>query len=184
MLSRSITRSATRGALRCQCRAYATGTSTTPPILLKIRKDLKSAMQAKDTNRLTVLRSLLSQTLNASKTSNPINTDMQMLALLRKTKASSEAAVSDFEKAGRSDLVEKEQKQIAVLEEYVGGVEVMGEEEIKAGVESVVAAMTGELKMGDVLKEVFKEGGPIEGKNADRGVVARVVKEVLAAKKE
>jgi len=32
-------------------------------------------MQNKDANRLSVLRSLLSQTLNASKTSNPINTD-------------------------------------------------------------------------------------------------------------
>lgn len=137
-------------------------------------------MQNKDTNRLAVLRSLLAQTLNASKTTSPINTDMQMLALLRKSAAQSKAAADEFRKNGREDLAGKEETQVGVLEEYVGGVEVVGGEEIRSVVEGVVAGLEGggtEAKIGDVLKGAFAEFGE---KNVERAEVARVVKEILA----
>lgn len=141
-------------------------------------------MQQKDTNRLTVLRALLSQTLNASKTSSPINTDMQMLSLLRKSAAQSKAASEEFRKNGREDLAGKEEDQVRVLEEYAGGVEVVGEGEIRGVVEGVVRELRadkgeGKVQMGDVLKAVF--GKEVFGeRNVERGEVARVVKEVLA----
>ncbi|TVY85762.1 Altered inheritance of mitochondria protein, mitochondrial, partial [Lachnellula willkommii] len=126
-----LSRQAIRASRLCCARSYATGASTPAPMLLKIRKDLKSAMQNKDANRLSVLRALLSQTLNASKTSSPINTDMQMLALLRKSSAQSRAASEEFKRNGREDLARKEEDQIRVLEEYAGGVSVVGEEEVR-----------------------------------------------------
>ncbi|KAH7314150.1 Yqey-like protein-domain-containing protein [Rhexocercosporidium sp. MPI-PUGE-AT-0058] len=167
-------------ASRLCCRCYATGTSTTPPMLLKIRKDMKTAMQSKDTNRLSVLRALLSQTLNASKTSTPINTDMQMLALLRKSANAAKAAAEEFKGAGRQDLADKEDLQRRVLEEYAGEVEVLGESEIRAAVEGVVEGMRGEgeVKLGDVLKRVF-EKDVLGEKAVERGEVARIVREVL-----
>ncbi|EPE31306.1 GatB/YqeY motif [Glarea lozoyensis ATCC 20868] len=160
-------------------KSYSTTTTTTPPMLLKIRKDLKTAMQQKDTPRLTVLRALLASTLNASKTSAPINTDMQMLALLRKNLAASQAAQREFEGAGRADLVEKEGAQIQVMEEYVGGVEVVGEEEVRGVVGEVVRGLGEGAKMGEVMKGV---GERLEGRNWDKGVVAGVVREVLGGK--
>jgi uncharacterized protein len=142
-------------------------------------------MQNKDSNRLSALRALLSQTLNASKTSSPINTDMQMLSLLRKSTAQSKAASEEFKRNGREDLAKKEEDQVRVLEEYAGDVAVVGEEEIRGRVEGVIVSLRGEgsgeakLQTGDVLKAVFKPD-VLGEKNVERGEVARVVKEVLA----
>lgn len=143
---------------------------------------MKTAMQQKDTNRLSVLRSLMAQTLNASKTSNPINTDMQMLALLRKASTAAKAASEEFKGAGRQDLADKEEAQVKVLEEYAGGVEVMGEADIRRSVEEVVTQIKtsgGKLAMGEVLKVVFAPEN-LGGKPVDKGEVAKVVKQVLA----
>lgn len=143
---------------------------------------MKTAMQNKDSNRLNVLRSLISQTLNASKTSNPINTDMQMLALLRKSANASRAAQEEAKAAGRLDLAEKEESQIRVMEEYAGGVEVVGEQEIRQTVESVVDGMRvggAKLQMGEVLKKVFSPE-VFGDKPVEKGDVAKVVKEILA----
>lgn len=143
---------------------------------------MKLAMQNKDSNRLSVLRSLLTQTLNASKTSNPVNTDMQMLALLRKSANASRAASEEFKNAGRLDLAEKEESQIKVMEEYAGGVEVVGEDEIRRTVKEVVEKMKAEgskMQMGEVLKKVFSPE-VLGSKPVDKGDVAKFVKEILA----
>lgn len=143
---------------------------------------MKSAMQAKDSNRLNVLRSLLSQTLNASKTSTPINTDLQMLALLRKTANASRVASEEFKVAGRQDLADKEQSQLRIMEEYAGSVETVGDDEIKTAVTTVMeqlASEGGKVQIGDVLKRVF--ASEILGeKPVERGEVAKIVKQMLA----
>lgn len=139
-------------------------------------------MQNKDTNRLSVLKSLLTQTLNASKTSTPINTDMQMLALLRKSANASRAASEEFRGAGRQDLADKEDSQLKIMEEYAGEVEVLGEEEIKAAIKGVVDSMKTEgakMQLGDVLKKVFSPD-VLGGKPVEKGDVAKLVKVVLA----
>lgn len=141
-------------------------------------------MIAKDTTRLLVLRSLLSQTLNASKTSTPIQTDIQVLSLLRKNAASAKAAATEFKDAGRQDLADKEEAQMKIMDEYAGSVEVVGEEEIRKVVGTVVEGLTAageKLGMGDVLKKAFAEFGD---RNVEKGNVARVVKEVLAGAAE
>jgi uncharacterized protein YqeY len=143
---------------------------------------MKAAMQAKDSNRLSVLRSILSQTLNASKTNSPINTDLQMLALLRKTANASRVASEEFKSAGRQDLAEKEESQVKIMEEYAGGVETMGEEDIIAAVKEVVAKMKGEgakMQMGEVLKKVFAPNA-LGDKPVEKSEVAKVVKQILA----
>ncbi|QSZ33937.1 hypothetical protein DSL72_005516 [Monilinia vaccinii-corymbosi] len=143
---------------------------------------MKAAMKNKDTNRLSVLRSILSQTLNASKTSSPINTDMQMLALLRKSANASRAASEEFKAAGRQDLVEKEESQLKVFEEYAGSVETVGEDEIRNAVTEVVQSLKADgakMQMGDVLRRVFTPE-VLGEKNVEKGEVAKIVKEVLA----
>ncbi|KAH8681385.1 Yqey-like protein-domain-containing protein [Xylariales sp. PMI_506] len=158
-----------------------------PPLLQKLKADLKTAMRAKDAARLSVLRSILSATLNASKTANPINTDAQLVALLRKTARASEEASAEFKSAGREDLVEKEEQQISILDEYVSGsgVQVLGDEELKTIVSGVVTAMTsegvvqGKAKLGDVMKKLLAPGGPLEGKSVEKADLARVVKQVV-----
>ena len=143
---------------------------------------MKAAMIAKDTNRLTVLRGLMSQTLNASKTNSPIVTDVQMLALLRKNMNSSATAAQEFKDAGRQDLADKEDSQIKVLEEYAGSVEVVGEQEIRDAVTKTVDSMKAEgakVQIGDVLKRVFAPD-VLGEKPVERSEVARIVKQILA----
>ncbi|RFU28562.1 hypothetical protein B7463_g7767, partial [Scytalidium lignicola] len=174
MLSRKLT--SARPMVSRFCCYYSTSPTTPPPLLLKIRKDMKTAMQNKDSNRLSVLRSLLSQALNASKTSNPINTDAQMLALLRKTANASRQASSEFKEAGRQDLAEKEDSQVKIMEEYAGNVDTPSEEDIRAAVKSVIDSMTAqglELKIGQVSKNVFSPD-VLGGKPVDRGEVAKI----------
>lgn len=145
---------------------------------------MKTAMRNKDSNRLSVLRSILSQTLNASKTAAPINTDTQMLALLRKTAATSLAASEEFRAAGREDLAENEALQVKIIEDYAGSVPTVSDDEIRIAVRSVMDAIKGDnpetkIVMGDVLKKVFAPG-VLGDKPVDRAKVAAIVKEILA----
>ncbi|CAG8958525.1 hypothetical protein HYFRA_00009840 [Hymenoscyphus fraxineus] len=144
-------------------------------------------MRAKDTPRLTVLRALLASTLNASKTSTPITTDLALRALILKHVSASQAAIADFQKASREDLVSKEEDQIKILEEYAGGVEMMGVDEVREVVVGLVERMKTEaeaeggkkLSIGDVSRRVFDKD-VLGERNVERGEVARIVREVLA----
>lgn len=153
-------------------------------MLLKLRTDLKTAMKEKDTSRLNVLRALLAEVTNSAKTSNPIKTDMQLLSVLRKRAAAAKTARAEFETAGRQDLVEQEDKQAAIMDEYAGGVETTSESDVRDAVSKVVeelkAAASGKANMGDVLKKLLAPGGSLDGKPVDKSQVAKVVKEILA----
>lgn len=135
-------------------------------------------MRAKDTNKLNTLRGLLSDITNASKTQSPTSTDVQILALLRKRSNECKAAGEGFAKDGRTDLKEKEDAQIGVLEEYAGSVQMMGSEDIKLAVEKVMDQLKGEgikVEKGLLLKRLVGKDGEFDGKNVDKGDVARVV---------
>ncbi|RFU77381.1 aspartyl glutamyl-trna amidotransferase subunit b-related [Trichoderma arundinaceum] len=176
---------------RAQClsrpssRFYSTTDADAPPPLLqKLKGDLKTAMRAKDAPRLSVLRSIMSANLNASKTSSPIRTDVQLVALIRKLQKSAQDAVADAQAAGRDDLVQKESQQISILDEYIAGsgVQTLGEAEIKALINEAIeaakaAGAAGKSLLGDVMKRV---NGALEGKDVDKKSVAALVKELTS----
>ncbi|KAH6607201.1 hypothetical protein Trco_003514 [Trichoderma cornu-damae] len=163
-------------------RFYSTADADAPPPLLqKLKGDLKIALRAKDAPRLSVLRSIMSADLNASKTSSPIRTDVQLVALIRKLQKSAHDAVADARAAGRDDLVQKESRQISVLDEYIAGsgVQTLGDAEMRALINEAVeaargAGAAGKSLMGDVMKRV---NVALEGKDVDRKSVAALVKE-------
>ena len=172
---------------RQSLRAFATSqhrasTSIPPasPLLVKLRSDLKAALQSKDTNRLNVLRALLADITNASKTTSPITTNPQFLSLIRKRLAAAEGAVGEFKAGGRQDLVDKEENQMGVLKDYmkdVGG-DAMSAEELKDTIAEVLeeSKAQGRVVMGDVLKKLLGPGGKLEGKGADGKEVAKLVR--------
>ncbi len=173
-----------RAAQGCSsCRQYSSAAEDpAPPLLAKLKGDLKSAMKNKDKARLAVLRSVLAATLNASKTAQPINTDAKLVALLRKTARSSQEAVDEFRGAGRGDLAEKEEEQIQILEGYAqdSGIVSLSTEELQATVEAVLAELAAEngakAKAGDAMKRLLAPGGPLDGKDFNKGDVAKMVK--------
>ncbi|KAK3940648.1 Yqey-like protein-domain-containing protein [Diplogelasinospora grovesii] len=169
-------------------RCYSSEATSTPPLLAKLKGDLKTAMRAKDATRLAVLRSVLAATLNASKTASPIRTDAQLVALLRRTARTSQEAASEFRAAAREDLAEKEEAQLRVLEEYAAGSGVQGvsEAELRDMVMAVreqLAAEGVESKafMGEAMKKLLAPGGPLDGKDFEKTEVVKIVKEMAKA---
>lgn len=105
-----------------------------------------------------------------------------MLALLRKSAAASRAASEEFRGAGRADLAEKEDSQVKIMEEYAGGVETMGEEQIREAVQGVLVQMKTEgtkVQVGDLLKRVFAPE-VLGEKPVEKGDVARIARQLLA----
>lgn len=109
---------------------------------------------------------------------------MQLLSLLRKRASAAKAAEEEFRQAGREDLVEREEGQVKVLEEYAGGVDTMSGEEIRNIVADVIAEVKaqsdGKANMGEVLKKLLSPGGSLDGKPVEKAEVAKIVKELLA----
>ena len=133
--------------------------------------------------RLNVLRAIISETSNASKTSSPIKTNMQVLSLLRKKAAASKTASQEFAEAKRDDLKQKQDAEIAVLDEYAGQVETMPEDDISQAVEAAVKSIESsgaKMNAGMVLKELFKRGGRLEDKAVEKAQVAAIVKHRLS----
>jgi uncharacterized protein YqeY len=136
-------------------------------------------MKAKDTPRLTVLRSLLASITNASKTSSPIATDAALYSLLTKRIAECGTAVQEFKAAGRQDLVEKEEGEMWILRELAERCGAVSEEEVRGVVEGVAEVMSGEKGGVQVGKAVGRVLGELKGRAVDREMVMRVVKEVV-----
>ncbi|KAL2159868.1 hypothetical protein VTH06DRAFT_2001 [Thermothelomyces fergusii] len=193
-LSLSLLRGCGRPALRQAATKYITrATYSTdvppPPLLSKLKDDLKTAMRAKDANRLSVLRSILATALNASKTDNPIRTDAQLVRLLQKSALQSQEAAAEARRVGREDLAEKEEAQQRILEEYAAssGMRHLGEAEIRNLIESTKASLLADgvqekALVGQVIKRLFSSGGPLDGVANDRKEIAKMVTESCQAK--
>jgi uncharacterized protein YqeY len=127
---------------------------------------------------------LISETNNAAKTASPIQTDIQLLSLIRKRASASKEAAQQFAEADRPDLKEKEDAQIAILEEYAGHVKTLTVEEVEAVITKEIASIKEagkKLEVGQVLKALFAPGGALDGKPADRKEVAGLVKKAVSA---
>ncbi|KAJ4291852.1 hypothetical protein N0V90_009748 [Kalmusia sp. IMI 367209] len=147
-------------------------------VLSTLQPELKTALRSKDKPRLTVLRSLLAEITNASKTSKPIATDASLFSLLSKQIKASQAAVEEFEKAKRDDLVEKERSQLSVLEGLLNKIEKVDDGEIREAVAEVVK----EGKGNNVGAVIGKTMGKFGGRPVDAEAVRRIVGEVLGEK--
>ncbi|PHH85917.1 hypothetical protein CDD83_10995 [Cordyceps sp. RAO-2017] len=155
-----------------------------PPLLQKLKGELKSAMRAKDAPRLAVLRAVMSANLNASKTTSPIKTDVQLVGLMRRIQKAAREAADEAQAAGREDLVDKEKQQIRIMDEYLAdsGVQSLGEAELATLAQQAIEASQGagtaaKALVGDVMKRL---AAALEGKDVDRKQVAALVKKLTS----
>ena len=127
---------------------------------------------------------MISETNNAAKTSSPVQTDIQLLSLIRKRAAAAKEAAQQFAESDRPDVKEKEDAQIAILEEYAGHVKTLSVDEVEAIIAKEISAMKEagkKMEIGQVLKALFAPGGALDGKPADRKEVAGLVKKAVSA---
>ncbi len=136
-------------------------------------EDMKNAMRAKDSIKLGTIRFLMAQVKNIEIDKGP-QTDEQVMDIIRKQIKQMKEAVVEYEKGGRTDLVEEENKKIAVLQAYLP--QMMSSEELAAIVEKIIAENPG-MAMGQVIGAVKQAtAGTAEGSE-----IAALVKQKLAA---
>jgi uncharacterized protein len=133
--------------------------------------------------RLDVLRAVIADTTNAAKTSKPVETDIQLLALLRKRAAASMEAAAQFRASNRHDLEEKEMAQVKIVDEYASKVHTLGQDQVEAIIKQATAKLhaSGQLNEGSVMKALFGPSGALTGQPVERGSIARRVKELIQA---
>ncbi len=142
----------------------------------KISDDMKTAMRAKDSERLATIR-LLQAAIKQKEVDDRIElTDEQVLSVIDKMVKQRKDSITQFEAGGRQDLADIEKAELVVLSTYMPAQ--MSEAELQAEVTSAIAAVgaAGPQDMGKVMG-VLK---PKLAGRADMTAVSGMVKAVLA----
>jgi uncharacterized protein YqeY len=142
----------------------------------QITEDMKTAMRAKDSERLGTIRLLLAA-LKQKEVDERIELDDAMVvAIVDKLVKQRKDSVAAFTQGGRTDLADKEAAEIKVLEVYLP--QRMGADEIAAEVKAIVAEL-GAKGPGDMGKVMGAVKTRLAGK-ADMGQVSAAVKAALS----
>jgi uncharacterized protein len=121
----------------------------------KIDVDLKDAMRAKDVSRLSTLRMLKSaiEYHKIEKKQEKL-ADAEIVVVIKKQIKQRQDSIDGFEKGGRTDLVDKEKAEMAVLKTYLP--EQLSQAQVEEIVKAVIAEVgaTTKADMGKVMKAV------------------------------
>lgn len=88
-------------------------------LIERIDQEFKEAMKSKDELRLSVLRLLRTSLKNRQIELQKPLIDQDAIAVIKTTVKQYQDALSDFLNAGRTDLADRQQKEISVLNEYL-----------------------------------------------------------------
>ena len=142
----------------------------------QITEDMKSAMRAKETARLGTIRLLLAAIKQREVDDRIVLDDAAIISTIEKMIKQRKDSISQFEKAGRDDLVAVETAEMVIMQTYLPAQ--MSDEEVQAAVAAAVAA-TGAAGPQDMGKVIGVLKGQLAGK-ADMGKVSGLVKAALA----
>ena len=143
----------------------------------QVAADLTAAMKAKDAARLSALRMLKAAIMNKGmvEKGRELN-DAEVLQVVASLVKQRRDSIEQFEKAGRTDLVEKETGEISILEHYLPPA--VSADEIDAAVAEAIAetGASSPKDMGKVMKAVMPK---LSGKNVDGRTVNEAVRRKL-----
>jgi uncharacterized protein len=144
----------------------------------KVAADITAAMKAKDAARLSALRMLKAAIMNRGVEKGRDLEDAEILQVVSSLVKQRRDSIEQFSKAGRTDLVEKETGEVAVLEAYLPPAATP--EQIDAAVAEAIAetGASSAKDMGKVMKAVMPK---LAGKNADGKAVNEAVRRKLGA---
>ena len=142
----------------------------------QITEDMKSAMRAKETARLGAIRLLLAAIKQREVDERIVVNDAGVIATIEKMIKQRKDSISQFEKAGRDDLVAIEVGEVTILQTYLPAQ--LSDAEVEAAVAAAVAA-TGASGPQDMGKVIGALKAQLAGK-ADMGKVSGLVKAALA----
>lgn len=146
----------------------------------QIQRDLVQAMKAKDAPRVGVLRMITAALKNKQIEKKAALSDEDVIQVLKTQQKQRAESIAQFEKGGRSELVEKESQEKRVIESYLP--EPVSEEEVAKVIADVIrdVGAEGPKSMGAVMKESMSrlQG---TGKTVDGKTVNALVKSKLQA---
>ncbi|CAM3735413.1 GatB/YqeY domain-containing protein [Polynucleobacter brandtiae] len=142
----------------------------------QVTEDMKNAMRAKETARLGTIRLLLSAIKQREVDERIVVDDAGVVSTVEKMIKQRKDSISQFEKAGRDDLVAIEAAEMIILQAYLPAQ--LSDVEVEAAVAAAVASTgaTGPQDMGKVIGVLKPQ---LAGK-ADMGKVSGLVKAALA----
>ena len=114
-----------------------------------LTEDMKAAMRAKETLRLSTIRMVRAEILHKDKESGEETSEKDILKLLQSMVKKREEAAEQYAAAGREDMARKERDEIDIIEGYLPAQ--MGDAEIEAAARAVIEE-TGASSMKDMGK--------------------------------
>ncbi len=142
----------------------------------QINGDIKTAMLAKDSKKLEVLRAIKNVVIILKTSPEGISDDAIMKSIAKEVKKRKESA-EIFTQQNRADLAEVEIFQAGIMETYLP--QQMGEVEIKAELQKIIAQV-GATSAADLGKVMGAASKAFAGK-ADNKIVSQLVKDLLAS---
>ena len=121
------------------------------PLKLQITEDMKTAMRAKDAQRLSAIRLLLAAAKQREVDERKELTDADIIAIIDKMIKQRRDSIAQFEKGGRADLADAEKFEISVLAAYMPQALEQGEVDAAVAVAIAESAATSPADMGKVM---------------------------------
>lgn len=147
----------------------------TNSLKLRIQEDMKTAMRAQEKERLGTIRMLMAAIKQREVDERITLDDTQIVAVLDKMIKQRRDSFSQFSAAGRTDLADKESREIEVLQSYMP--QALSEAELTALITAVIAE-TGATSIKDLGKVMGLLKPQVQGR-ADMSVVSTELKKRL-----
>ncbi len=148
----------------------------------QITNDMKTAMRAKDAERLGTIRLLLSACKQKEIDERIELDDVAVVAIVDKLIKQRKDSIAAFVQASRQDLADKEASEIVVLQTYLP--QRLSADQVAVEVRTIVAELSAELGRtagpGDMGKVMGAVKTRLAGK-AEMGQLSTAVKATLAA---
>ena len=141
----------------------------------KLMADLKNCMKEKLELRKNVVQMIRAAILQVEKDKQIELTDEQIVEIMAKEAKKRRDSLADYEKSGRTDLIDQIKQEISIIEEYLP--KQLSKDEVREIVQTIIAQIgaTSMKDMGAVMK-VAKEK---IGAASDGRTINEVVKEIL-----
>src|ERR671935_1310733 len=145
-------------------------------LITRIEDELKQARLARDDDRRDALSLILHALRSAEKELQRPLSDQEELQVLQRERKKRAEAIEAYRGAGRDEQAEGEERELAVLEEFMP--EPLSEDELEAIVDDVIAEVgaTSMRDIGRVMADVMPQ---VSGR-ADGSLVSQLVREKLA----
>ena len=142
----------------------------------RITEDMKTAMRAKEADKLTTIRGLLAAIKQKEVNERIVVDDVATIAIVDKLIKQRKDSITQFTAGGRQDLADKEAIELKVLEVYLP--RRMDAAEVKSAVDAIVAEL-GAKSAADMGRVMAAVKAQLSGK-ADMALVSVAVKQALS----